>query len=225
MKILKGLGIIISMLFICSLLLGTGSVQAKEVVITFYGVNMSAAGTWDEIIELYEEEHPNVKIEFRQAQPGVEYIQKYDSFHASGNQPTIAGLEPSWVLNYKDTYLSLESEKEKYKELALPGTIERNLIDGEFLGIPWTIQGYGLLYNADVIEEVLGKPFDPATIKTRNDLEALFKKIDAAGISPMMIHGADWSLGSHFLWLGYALQSEDPEEVFEFIEELKKRKC
>jgi len=75
------------------------------------------------------------------------------------------------------------------------------------------------------VEEAIGGPFDPSTIRTRDDLAALLEKVDAAGIPPVMIHGADWSLGAHYFALGFSLQSRDAQERFQFWEDLKAGKA
>src|SRR5690606_3936083 len=66
-----------------------------------------------------------------------------------------------------------------------------------------------------------GGPFDPKSIQTRQDLEALFETISAQGIAPVLIHGADWSIGAHYLGLVYSLQSKDVEENKAFVKELQ----
>ena len=62
------------------------------------------------------------------------------------------------------------------------------------------------------------------TSPSRNDLEALFEKIDAAGISPVIIHGADWSLGAHYIGLTYSLQSKSVEAKSEVCGKTEKRR-
>ncbi|MCM3271088.1 ABC transporter substrate-binding protein [Paenibacillus elgii] len=198
-----------------------GAAQSeKGVKITFYTVDQNNAFT--ELVKAYQQERPEVKIELLNAQAGTDYIQKYEALQASSNPPTAAMLEQQTVLKFKDTLLDLEPEKAKYEKLTLPGTIERNLFEGKFVGVPWTTQGYGLLYNKRVVEEAIGGAFDPASVKTRNDLEALFKKVEAAGKAPVLIHGSDWSLGSHYLSLAYGLQSKKVEDNRNFLEGLKK---
>jgi len=200
----------------------TGGQTQKEVKITFFNTSAEVNTVFEELFKKYHELHPNVTIELIPTPIGGAQIEKFQSLLASGNPPTISNLDPGTIMQYKDKFLDLESEKAKYEELTKPGSVEGALLDGKFLGIPWTAQGYGLLYNKRVVEEAIGGPFDPSTIKTRNDLEELFKKIDAAGIPPVMIHGADWSLGAHYLGLVYSLQSENNvDENRKFVEALK----
>lgn len=194
---------------------------AKEVKLTFFNTSAEVNGTFENLFKTYHELNPNVTIELIPTPIGGAQIEKFQSLLASGNPATIANLDAGTILQYKDSFLDLEAEKAKYEELTKPGAVEGALLDGKFLGIPWTAQGYGLLYNKRAVEEAIGGTFDPASIKTRDDLEALFQKIEAAGKAPVMIHGADWSLGSHYLGLVYSLQSNNIEENRKFVEALQ----
>ncbi|MCT2536715.1 ABC transporter substrate-binding protein [Aquibacillus koreensis] len=191
----------------------------EDVKLTFYTVNDN--NTFSEIIKAYEEVKPEVEVEMINAQAGLDYIQKYEALQASGNAPTLAMLEPATILKYKDSFLDLETEKEKYQNLTLSGTVERNLFEGKFLGVPFTTQGYGLLFNTRVVEEAIGGKFDPESINTQEALAGLFEKIKASGTTPVIIHGANWSLGSHYMGLNYALQSKSNEDNLNYIEGLK----
>lgn len=194
---------------------------AKEVKLTFFNTSAEVNTVFEELFDTYHELNPNVTIELIPTPIGGAQLEKFQSLLASGNPATIANLDAGTILQYKDSFLDLESEKARYEELTKPGAVEGALLDGKFLGIPWTAQGYGLLYNKRAVEEAIGGTFDPASVKTRDDLEALFKKIEAAGKAPVMLHGADWSLGSHYLGLTYSLQSPNVEDNRKFVEELK----
>ncbi|TMV43914.1 carbohydrate ABC transporter substrate-binding protein [Paenibacillus mesophilus] len=197
---------------------------AKEVKLTFFNTSAEVNAVFEDLFKTYRELNPNVTIELIPTPIGGAQLEKFQSLLASGKPATIANLDPGTILQYKDKFLDLEADKTKYVQLAKPGAIDGALLDGKFLGIPWTAQGYGLLYNKRVVEEAIGGSFDPASVKTRNDLEALFKKIDAAGKAPVMIHGADWSLGAHFLGLAYSLQSKNVEDNRKFVDDLKNGK-
>ncbi|MDU4697670.1 MAG: ABC transporter substrate-binding protein [Paenibacillus sp.] len=193
----------------------------KEVKLTFFNTSAEVNEVFEKLFQTYHELHPNVTVELIPTPIGGAQIEKFQSLLASGNPATIANLDAGTILQYKDSFLDLESEKAKYEELTKPGAVDGALLDGKFLGIPWTAQGYGLLYNKRAVEEAIGGAFDPASIKTRNDLEALFEKIEAAGKAPVMIHGADWSLGSHYLGLAYSLQSANVDDNRKFMESLQ----
>ncbi|PYI52234.1 ABC transporter substrate-binding protein [Paenibacillus flagellatus] len=199
--------------------------SAKDVKLTFFNTSAEVNAVFEELFKTYHALNPNVTIELIPTPIGGAQLEKFQSLLASGKPATIANLDPGTILQYKDKFMDLEAEKNKYVQLAKPGAIDGALLDGKFLGIPWTAQGYGLLYNKRVVEEAIGGSFDPASVKTRNDLETLFKKIEAAGKAPVMIHGADWSLGAHYLGMAYSLQSKSVEDNRKFVEDLKNGKA
>ncbi|SCZ09325.1 carbohydrate ABC transporter substrate-binding protein, CUT1 family [Paenibacillus polysaccharolyticus] len=193
----------------------------KEVKLTFFNTSAEVNGVFEKLFKTYHELHPEVTIELIPTPIGGAQLEKFQSLLASGNPATIANLDAGTILQYKDKFLNLDSEKSTYEGLTKPGAVDGALLDGQFLGIPWTAQGYGLLYNKRVVEEAMGGSFDPNSIKTRDDLEAVFKKVEAAGKAPVMLHGADWSLGAHYLGLTYSLQSKNVEDNRKFVKDLE----
>lgn len=189
--------------------------------LTFFNTSAEVNNVFEDLFKTYHESHPKVTIELIPTPIGGAQLEKFQSLLASGNPATIANLDPGTILQFKDKFMDLETEKAKYEQITKPGAVDGALLDGKFLGVPWTAQGYGLLYNKRVVEEAIGGAFDPASIKTRGDLAALFEKIEASGKAPVMIHGADWSLGSHYLGLAYSLQSGSVDENRKFMEDLK----
>ena len=51
--------------------------------------------------------------------------------------------------------------------------------DGELYAVPNCVTAMGIVYNKTVIEKATGETFDPSTIKSNADLEALCEKIQA----------------------------------------------
>ena len=137
----------------------------------------------------------------------------------SGNTPTVMALETGDLLRAKDRLVDLsDMEAVSY---ASKGTIEAAKDQEGVYGLPYRIEGMGLIYNRDVLDETLGKDFNPDTILTQEDLKAVFEEIQAAGIAPVVLGTQDWSLSTHLTTDIYTGQSESPGEQAEFIETLK----
>ena len=82
--------------------------------------------------------------------------------------------------------------------------------------------GYkALVYNKTVLDEAVGGDFDPATIKTRSDLEELFQQIEATGAAASMFTGVNWSLGGHYFGITYGAARGDVEDRVAFVESEK----
>lgn len=137
----------------------------------------------------------------------------------SGNTPTVMALETGDLLRAKDRLSDLSELKAvKY---AAQGTIDAAKDGENVYGVPYRIEGMGLIYNRKVLDQIMGEDYDPDTIRTQADLEEVFEKIQNAGISPIVLGTQDWSLSSHLTTDIYTGQSTDPKEQAAFIEALK----
>lgn len=73
-------------------------------------------------------------------------------------------------------------------------------VDGKVVGFPVCIEARGLIYNADAIEAVTGKTFNPDEYKTLDAFQGLLDELVAGGMeTPTGVMKEDWSLGGHFL--------------------------
>ncbi len=90
-------------------------------------------------------------------------------------------------------------------------------VDGKVLGFPVCIEARGLLYNADAIEALTRKDFDPSSITTLDEFRTFLEQLAAAGMeAPTAVLKPDWSLGAHYLQQVY----EERENVEEFVDSL-----
>lgn len=93
-------------------------------------------------------------------------------------------------------------------ELAAPGSLDGANIGGKQVGIPVTAEAFGLLYNKAVLDEA---GVDPASIKSRTDLEAAFQAVEATGRDAIHFSGLWWSLGAHFTNIYHTTAAENLE--------------
>ncbi len=194
---------------------------AAPIKITYYSTSAEVQSMYEEMFVRYHELHPNVTVELIPTGVGQGQQEKLQSLYASGNAPTFMNIDPSVVLQYRDKLLPLSPDIAPWLNLLVPGAIEAGTIDGQILGIPWSIQGYGLNYNKRIVDEVYGGTFDPTTINTRDALRAFLEKINAAGTPATMIHGANWSVGAHYLGMVYAVHGPDTMDGVHFVESLQ----
>ena len=89
----------------------------------------------------------------------------------------------------------------KLVKLVSPGLLEAAKVGGKQVGVPSTAEAFGLLYNKKVIKAA---GIDVTKIKTRGDLEAAFKKLQAGGKKAIHFSAIWWSLGAHFTNLYHA---------------------
>ena len=140
-------------------------------------------------------------------------FEKVSTLYAAGTPATLNMLDAGDIVKFKDHAADLSNEK-WVADMAQP-----NQIDGKTLAFPFSVEGYGLIYNKAVLDKAVGGTFDLKTINTTASLEELFKKIQASGPAPLIIGSMDWSLGNHFLPIAYAAQPGG--DVPKFLEGLK----
>ena len=144
--------------------------------------------------------------------------EKMSALYASGNPPTIMGMGQEFPLFQQ--YL-LDLTDVEFSKHALPGTQDFVKVDGKVYGMPLTVEAFGLLYNKDVLDKAAGGTFDPQSIKTRSDLQALMDNAVANDAAGMHISPMDWSLGAHLSNIMFTAQSDKHEDRLQFMSDLK----
>lgn len=166
------------------------------------------------MVEAFNNEKDDIELELIPL-AGQNAYQRFTSMYASGNAPTIINMG-SEINEFSDRLLDLsEMEIADY----LVEDTEYNYQD-KIIGLPLTVEAFGLIYNKDVITDVFGSDYDISQVNTRSELEEVFTEIEAAGVNPITVSPMDWSLGAHLTNIMFAAQSESTEERHEFLERM-----
>lgn len=131
---------------------------------------------------------------------GTDYNVVLKAEFASGSMPDIFVIEgPTHYDLYKEYIAPMDgAEWTAYTDTSYLGD------DGEIVGFPVAIEGYGMAYNADILAKA---EIDPATLTNVNAYRAAFEKLDSmkdelgldsvvsmvAGVAP----GMTWVTGLH----------------------------
>ena len=105
----------------------------------------------------------------------------------------------------------------KLMSLASPGLLAAANVAGKQVGVPSTAEAFGLVYNKAVIKAA---GIDVAKIKTWNDLEAAFKKLQTAGKKPLHFSAIWWSLGAHFTNMFHTTAGKTHEARLKVLDDL-----
>ncbi len=217
MKQSRFLALILALLMIVSLL-PAGAAAEGEIKLTYYSTSAEVNAMFEEMFVKYHELNPNVTIELIPTGVGQGQQEQLQSLYASGNAPTFMNIDPANVLDYQDKLYVFDPATPWFANYN-DGALEAGKFDGQIYGIPFSTQGYALCYNKRVVESVI-PDFDPTTITTQDALRTFLETIDAAGIPATLIHGANWSMGAHYLGLVYAVHGRDTASGEAFIESL-----
>ncbi len=171
--------------------------------------------------------------EFMEANPDitVNYIaydssekQKWMTLYNSGEAPTVSLMD---AIDIQENIANMAAYDLEGDDAWVAEQVDDNTLaifkgeDGSLYGVPNSVQSMGIIYNKTTIENATGEEFDPASIKSSADLEALCAKIEEGGVAPIMFTGVDWSLGSHFLSQVFSGIQGDEDAQVAFIEGVK----
>lgn len=147
-----------------------------------------------EEISVVFEEKTGVHMDVMPVTEGDSPYTKMVNMYNSGNAPTLAILDTTDVealAEAKGLDLSAQPWVEQAGEYA-------SEIGGKIYGFPLCVEGKGIIYNKKVIEDALGRPFDPESVRTLEDFETLLQELADAGMEkPVSLAKEDWSLGAH----------------------------
>ena len=180
-----------------------GSDSGEGVAITIFNSKMEIQSQMEEMAAKYSEEK------------GVDVEVYYSSDTVAAHLSTrYASNEPYTIsmVDAKDIYaLAAEHALDLSDQDWVKDTTQAIAIDGKTYGFPVCVEARGIIYNADAIKNATGADFDPASIKTTEDFQALVDACKAGGMeNPTGVMKEDWSLGAHFLCEVYE-QQEDPD--------------
>lgn len=187
---------------------GGGNADSKT-TITIFNTKSEITEYLEAAAEKYEAEN-NVHIEVYISNDTVSA--HLSTKYASGDPYTISMVDAKDVYSVGTQY-GTDLSGEKW----VSDTDYAISVGGKVVGFPVCVEARGLLYNADAIEKITGEKFDPASIKTLDDLTAMCDKLVADGMeTPTAILKPDWSLAAHFIQQVY----EERADVEGFVQDL-----
>jgi raffinose/stachyose/melibiose transport system substrate-binding protein len=189
MKKIKGIVVCICLVAV----LGACSKKdgAKGVSISFFNSKGEIQSQLEEIAEKYEK-LTGVHVEVLVAGAGESPYAKITSLYNSGTPPALAMLDTIDIIALGESKAVDLSNERWIAEVAESVT----KVNGKVYSFPFCIEGRGIIFNRQIIEDTLKRPFDPTSINSYNTLAALLRDLRSAGMeNPMVISKEDWSLG------------------------------
>lgn len=164
------------------------------------------------------EEKAGIHIEVMPITEGDSPYTKVVSLYNSGSAPTMAILDTTDVKALAEEKALDLSEEQWISEAGEYIT----QINGKVYSLPLCVEGKGIIYNKKVIEETLGKKFNPESIHGLSDFKELLEELKNAGMErPISLAKEDWSLGAHHLQYIYETYDGTTDGAAKAVEELK----
>jgi raffinose/stachyose/melibiose transport system substrate-binding protein len=167
-------------------------------------VNPVQVKIWEEVARAYEAAHPGVKVEM-QFLENEAFKAKLPTLLQSRNRPNIIYSWAGGVLKAQIEAGILEDitgEVRGYSDSITPAALAAFTDNGRVYGLPIAMSQVGFFYNRELTAKA---SVDAAAIKTWDDLLAAVKALKAAGVTPIVVGGADkWPI--HFYWTHLAVR-------------------
>jgi raffinose/stachyose/melibiose transport system substrate-binding protein len=200
MRLLKSLALVVA-----GLALSVASAAAETTVKWLYiEANPAQVKIWEEVARAFEAKNPGVKVEM-QFLENEAYKAKLPTILQSKDRPHIIYSWAGGVLKAQVEAGVLEditAPMKGYSDQLAPAAVAAFTQDGKIYGVPMVLSQVAFLYNKDLMAKA---NVDGTKIKTWDDLLAAVKALKAAGVTPIVVGGADkWPL--HFYWTYLAMR-------------------
>jgi raffinose/stachyose/melibiose transport system substrate-binding protein len=167
--------------------------------------NPAQVKIWEEVARAFEAKNPGVKVEM-QFLENEAYKAKLPTILQSKDRPHIIYSWAGGVLKAQIEAGVLEditAPMKGYSDQLAPAAVAAFTQDGKIYGVPMVLSQVGFFYNKDLMAKAA---VDGTRIKTWDDLLAAVKALKAAGVTPIVVGGADkWPL--HFYWTYLAMRA------------------
>ncbi|OIJ22413.1 ABC transporter substrate-binding protein [Anaerobacillus alkalidiazotrophicus] len=202
-------GILSLSLSACQAKTETGSketeIEEQKLILNVRNPKIEISKQFEQMALAYEKENPNIEIQIHTVGGASDDLADLKAQIAAGIGPDIftnTGYEnvKLWS-NYLEDLSDQSWVKNAYEDVLEP--IKFNEI---IYGMPFSLEGYGIIYNKDLFEKA-GIDTLP---KTLTELIAVAEKLEKEGITPFATgYYEEWKLGHHLLNIAFA-QQEDP---------------
>ena len=168
--------------------------------------NPQVSGFYKEVAAKYMAQHAGVKIDIQYLENEA-YKKKLTTLLQSPDRPNIVYSWGGGVLReqvkagvIEDLSAAMTAD---WRKRFSPAAIQSFTLGGKVYGVPMLVSQVGFFYNKDLFAKA---GVDAGTIKTWDDLLAAAKKLKAAGVTPIIVGGADkWPI--HFYWTHLAMRN------------------
>jgi raffinose/stachyose/melibiose transport system substrate-binding protein len=175
--------------------------QAADVTVRLLHIDQSPAinAFYNDVARRFEGTHPGVKVEI-QSLENESFKRKVTTLLQSPDRPNILYSWGGGVLREQVKAGVLEDlsapMNAQWKDRFLPAAAKAYDVDGKMYGVPLRMSLVGFFYNKDLFAKA---GVDGAAIRTWDDLLGAVKKLRDAGITPVVVGGADkWPLSLYW---------------------------
>ncbi|MFC4023921.1 ABC transporter substrate-binding protein [Oceanobacillus longus] len=178
---------------------GESSASGDQTEVSVFQFKVEFKEQFEDLVAQYEEENPDIKIDVQTVGGGNDYAASLKSSFAAGNEPDIFNVGgPTEVEEYREYLTDLSDTAAA--DAALDGTLSGVTVDEEILGLPYSQEGYGYIYNKEIFEQA---GINAEELTTYEALEEAFETLesqkDELGLEAVIALPAKelWVMGNH----------------------------
>ncbi|WP_251860042.1 ABC transporter substrate-binding protein [Clostridium sp. Marseille-Q2269] len=146
-----------------------------EVTVNIFQFKVEVAKELEQAAQEYSKENKNVKINIETVGGGADYGAALRTKIQSGKEPAIFNIGgPQDIQDWKSRLVDLS--KESWVKNSVDGVLDGVTEDGKVYGTPFSIEGYGLIYNKAIFKDA---GVDASKINTYTALEQAVKTLDS----------------------------------------------
>ena len=159
----------------------------------------------EQVIDAFEEAHPEIAVETSYSPPVAEYIQALQTRVLSGTAPDVFLIAAENKTNLIDGEHVVDISGEDFVENVAPFNLETYGRDGAYYGLSLSSWAAGYLYNKELLAEV---GYD-AVPETWDEFLEMCAKLQDAGITPFL-ESVDQMPTTISAWIGAKNDGMDP---------------
>ncbi|NRY61190.1 ABC transporter substrate-binding protein [Clostridium beijerinckii] len=186
--------------------------------IKVYQLKVEINDALQELAKKYEKEK-GVKVEVTSVGGGADYGASLKAEFQKGTEPDIfmiqgAGDYETWKHKIDDL------SDQGWVKNAVKGTLDTVTIDGKVYGMPAATEGYGLLYNKDILDKA---GIDPKSLDSFDKLKAAFETLDSKkaelGLDNVVSYTTKefWVTGNHTFNIPLATQDNPAQFTKDYL--------
>ena len=231
MKMKKVLATVLATTLACGILAGCGSPapgtqdtadtakkDGEGKVVRVFQLKVEINDALQALAKKYEEE-TGVKVEVTSVGGGADYGASLKAEFQKGTEPDIFMIQGAGDYGvWKHKIDDLTSEP--WVKNAVNGTLDTVTFDNKVYGMPAATEGYGLMYNKEILDKA---GIDPKTIDTFDKLKAAFETLDSKkaelGIDNVVSYTTKetWVTGNHTFNIPLAAQEDPTQFVKDYV--------
>ncbi len=186
------------------------------VTVEIYHHKIPWIDAWDEMAKVYEQAHPQVKLQTEVVGGASDWRTLLKTKFAANKAPDIFIIEGYSDYQLWKEYIAVLDD-EPWVDHLLPISKDAATQDSHVIALPVTIEGYGYIYNKDLFKKA-GITKLPTTF---SEMKQTVQTLKSHSITPFASgFGTWWVISNHFTNIPFAQQS-DPRA---FIADLNAKK-